>query len=147
MDLGSRLSGRRRPPPGRDRGRFPAVWSPADGRTLRQVTLPRGLLRFAVDPGGRQVAAADMTGTVRILTLPDLQVIATLEGPREAGWACPAFSGDGRWLAVGGSDRRATLYDARTFQKLLVLPPQNSLEFRSRLPGEWSPARHERRRS
>jgi tetratricopeptide (TPR) repeat protein len=37
-----------------------------------------------------------------------------------------AFSSDGRWLAVGGEDRRATIYDMHTFQEVLRLPPQNS---------------------
>jgi hypothetical protein len=96
----------------------------AGGRTLRQVTLPRGLIRFAVDGAERRVAAADLAGTVRILALPDLEVAATLQRPEAAGWVGLGFSGDGRWLAVGGTDRRVTLYDARSFRAVLRLPPQ-----------------------
>ncbi len=102
------------------------VWDLAKGRTVRQAILPRGLQRFAVDRRGRHVAAPDMAGTGRILNLPDLQVLATRGGPYEPGWMGLAFSSDGRWLAVGGADRRATIYDARTFQKVLGLPPQSS---------------------
>jgi tetratricopeptide (TPR) repeat protein len=102
------------------------VWDAAGGRALRRVILPRGLLRFAVDRRGRRVAAADLAGNVRILTLPDLRVVAALERPLEPSWTALAFSDDGRWLAVGGQDRRATLYDARTFQEVLRLPPQDS---------------------
>jgi WD40 repeat protein len=101
------------------------VWDIAAGRALRQAILPRGLYRFAVDHGGRHVATADLTGTVRVLTLSDLRVIATLEGPTQLLGGL-AFSSDGRWLAVGGSERRATIYDAHTFQKALSLPPENS---------------------
>jgi WD40 repeat protein/serine/threonine protein kinase/tetratricopeptide (TPR) repeat protein len=103
------------------------VWDVAGGRTLRQAILPRGLLRFAVDGAGRHVAAADVGSTVRILALPDLRVVATLESRAGLGWTALAFSGDGRWLAVGGEDRRVTIYDGRTFHKVLSLPPQDRL--------------------
>jgi eukaryotic-like serine/threonine-protein kinase len=105
------------------------VWDLAEGRTLRQAILPHGLQRFAVDRRGRHLAAPDMAGTVRILSLPDLQLIATLERPYEPGWMGLAFSSDGRWLAVGGADRQPTIYDAHTFQKVLGLPPQSSQIF------------------
>jgi serine/threonine protein kinase/WD40 repeat protein len=101
----------------------------ADGRTLRQATLPHGLWRFALDRGGRHVAAADVAGTVRVLTLPDLRVVATLPAPTEPSITGLTFSDDGRWLLVGGIDRRVTVYDARTFRKVLRLPPQNSHVF------------------
>jgi hypothetical protein len=96
----------------------------ADGRTLRQVTLPRGLIRFALDGARRRVAAVDLAGTVRVLALPGLEVVAALERPEAPGWVGLGFSSDGRWLAVGGADRRVTLYDAGTFRKVLRLPPQ-----------------------
>jgi WD40 repeat protein/serine/threonine protein kinase len=101
----------------------------ADGRTLRRATLPHGLWRFALDRGGRHVAAADVGGTVRVLTLPDLRVVATLAVPTEPAMTGLAFSDDGRWLVVGGIDRRVTVYDARTFRKVLWLPPQTSHVF------------------
>jgi tetratricopeptide (TPR) repeat protein len=40
-----------------------------------------------------------------------------------------AFSDDGRWLAVGGHDRRVAVYDARTFRKVLSFPPHNGHVF------------------
>jgi Tetratricopeptide repeat/WD domain, G-beta repeat len=101
----------------------------ADGRTLRQAALPHGLWRFAPDRAGRHVAAADLGGTVRVLTLPDLQAVATLSAPAEPSMTGLAFSGDDRWLAVGGNDRRVTVYDARTFRKVLWFPPHNSHVF------------------
>ena len=42
-----------------------------DGRTIRELRLPRGLVRFVVDPAERQVAAVDLFGTVRVLKLPE----------------------------------------------------------------------------
>jgi serine/threonine protein kinase/WD40 repeat protein len=101
----------------------------ADGRRLGVATLPHGLWRFALDRGGRHVAAADVAGTVRVLTLPDLRVIATLPAPPGPSMTGLTFSDDGRWLLVGGSDRRVTVYDARAFRKVLGLPPQNSHVF------------------
>jgi hypothetical protein len=101
----------------------------ADGRRLGEATLPHGLWRFALDRGGRHVAAADVAGTVRVLTLPDLRVIATLPAPTEPSMTGLTFSDDGRWLLVGNGDRRVTVYDARTFRKVLWLPPQNSHVF------------------
>jgi WD40 repeat protein len=100
-----------------------------DGRRLGEATLPHGLWRFALDRGGRHVAAADVAGTVRVLTLPDLGVIATLPAPTEPSMTGLTFTDDGRWLLVGGGDRRVTVYDARTFRKVLWLPPQNSHVF------------------
>jgi eukaryotic-like serine/threonine-protein kinase len=97
----------------------------ADGRTLRQATLPRGLLRFAVDRAERHLAAVNMTGTVRVLTVPDLQVVGTLERPECPGRVGLAFSSDGRYLAIGGADRRVTIYGARTFRRVLQLPQAN----------------------
>jgi hypothetical protein len=87
------------------------------------------LWRFALDRGGRHVAAADVAGTVRVLTLPELRVVATLAASAGPSMTGLAFSDDGRWLMVGGNDRRVTVYDARTFRKVLWLPPQTSPVF------------------
>jgi hypothetical protein len=87
------------------------------------------LWRFALDRGGRHVAAADAGGTVRVLTLPDLRVVATLPAPTEPTMSALAFSDDGHWLLVGDNDRRVMVYDARTFRKVLWLPPQTSHVF------------------
>jgi WD40 repeat protein/serine/threonine protein kinase/tetratricopeptide (TPR) repeat protein len=101
------------------------VWDVPGGHILHQVILPRGLPRFAVDRARRHVAAADSGGTVRILALPGLRVLGSLDRPVEPGSLAFAFSSDGRWLAVGGEDRRASIYDAQTFQKVLQLPPKS----------------------
>jgi WD40 repeat protein len=97
----------------------------ADGGTLRRATLPRGLLRFAMDPEERRVAAADLLGTVRVLDLSDLQVVGTIAPPQEPGPVALGYGNDGRWLAIGGADCRVTVYDARTFRRAFQLPPRN----------------------
>jgi WD40 repeat protein len=98
----------------------------ASGHTLRQKTLPRGLPRFAVDRGRRHVAASDLSGQVRILTIPDLEVVGSLEPPGEARWTPVGFSDDGRWLATG-ADRQVTIYSARTFRKVHRFPTQTGV--------------------
>ena len=85
-----------------------------DGCTIREVRLPRGLFRFVVDPAERQVAAVDLFGTVRVFKFPDLLQIGTIDRSDAAGQVGLGFSGDGRWLAIGGADRRVSIYDART---------------------------------
>ena len=97
----------------------------ADGRTIRELRLPRGLFRFVVDPAERQVAAVDLFGTVRVLNLPDLQQVGTIDRSDVAGQVGLGFSGDGRWLAIGGADRRVSIYDARTVRRMIQLPTQN----------------------
>jgi tetratricopeptide (TPR) repeat protein len=99
-----------------------------DGRTIRELRLPRGLFRFVVDPTEQQVAAVDLFGTVRILKLPDLQQVGTIDrsdGVGQVGFVGLGFSGDGRWLAIGGADRRVSIYDARTLRRMIQLPTQN----------------------
>jgi WD40 repeat protein len=99
-----------------------------DGRTIRERRLPRGLVRFVVDPAERQVAAVDLWGTVRVLTLPDLQQVGTIDrsdGLSQAGFVGLGFSGDGRFLAIGGADCRVSIHDARTLRRMIQLPPQN----------------------
>jgi tetratricopeptide (TPR) repeat protein len=78
-----------------------------------------------MDPGERHIAAADLFGTVRILGLPDLQVVGTVEPSQDPGQVGLGYSGDGRWLAIGGADRRVTVYDARTLRRAFQLPPRN----------------------
>jgi serine/threonine protein kinase/WD40 repeat protein len=97
----------------------------ANGRTLRRASLPRGLLRFAMDPEERHVAAADLFGTVRVLALSDLQVVIGIEPSQDPGQVGLGYSSDGRWLAIGGADRRVTVYDARTFRRVFHLPQRN----------------------
>jgi len=99
-----------------------------DGRTIRELRLPRGLFRFVVDPAERQVAAVDLFGTVRVLKLPDLHHVGTIDrsdGVGQVGFVGLGFSGDGRWLAIGGADRRVSIYDARTLRRMIQLPTQN----------------------
>jgi WD40 repeat protein/serine/threonine protein kinase len=101
------------------------VCGAADGRTIRWATLPRGLLRFAMDPEERHVAAADLFGTVRVLALSDMQVVGTIEQSRDTAQQGLGYSSDGRWLAVGGADRRVTVYDACTLRRVFQLPLRN----------------------
>ena len=65
---------------------------------------------------------------VRVLTLPDLQQVGTIDRQdslSQVGFVGLGLSGDGRFLAVGGADRRVSIYDARTLRRMIQLPPQN----------------------
>jgi WD40 repeat protein len=96
-----------------------------DGRTVYELRVPRGLNRFVVDPAERQVATVDLWGTVRVLKLPNLQQVGTIDRSDGLGQVGLGFSGDGRWLAIGGADRRVSIYDARTLRRMIQLPTQN----------------------
>jgi WD40 repeat protein len=58
-------------------------------------------LAIAISPGGRQVAACSARGTTVVWDLADGTRVAELRGPRGEGLAGPAWSPDGRLLAVG----------------------------------------------
>ncbi len=102
------------------------VWDLARGRQVDHTTLPGGLLRFVVDPRERLLAAANFMGEVRILSLADLQVRCTLERFFDPTVVALAFRNDGQSLAVGGTDRRLTIWDTRTCEISFSTPPLNA---------------------
>jgi WD40 repeat protein/tetratricopeptide (TPR) repeat protein len=105
-----------------DMGGLVVLWDLERNRQIAQAALPGGMYRFAIDPHDRLLAVADFMGEVRVLSLSDLEVRATLERIDGLGPVGLAFQGDGQWLAVGGADRRVTIWDTRTFEKTFTLP-------------------------
>jgi WD40 repeat protein/serine/threonine protein kinase len=58
-------------------------------------------LAVAIRPSGRQVAVCPARGTATVWDLADGSLVAELQGPNGAGLSGPAWSPDGRLLAVG----------------------------------------------
>jgi WD40 repeat protein/cytochrome c-type biogenesis protein CcmH/NrfG len=99
----------------------------ASGQTLRQVVLPGGAGVLAVAPDERSLVVTSYDGTLRVLTLPDLEWRATLETVHDSVLVRLAFSPDGRLLASTGQDRRLVLWDGRTYRRLLSFPTRSSM--------------------
>src|SRR5439155_528321 len=95
-------------------------------KIVRETALPGALTRIAVAPDESRLAVAGADGRVRILSLPNLQLLATLERAHERIITQVAFAADSRLLATAGMDRKVALWDARTFRHLFDLPPQNN---------------------
>jgi WD40 repeat protein len=99
---------------------------PNDGRVIRRVVFPGGIISLIPTPDESRIAVVDLTGRVRIASLPEF--VITSELPRDdVSASASGFeivlkpSGDGRWLAIGG-DHRVTLWNARTLRKRFNLP-------------------------
>ena len=81
------------------------------GKTLREVALADGMYDLALSVDERCIAVA-ATGTL-IINSSTLETIAKLD--TGVTWSCH-FSLDGRWIATGGEDKVARIFDAQNFQ-------------------------------
>jgi WD40 repeat protein len=104
---------------------------PIDGRVIRRVVFPGGITSVVPNSDGTRIAVVDVTGRVRIATLPGFVIVEEL--PRdEVSDSASGFeivlktSADGRWLATG-ADHRVTLWNARTLRKRFNLPDNESM--------------------
>jgi len=97
------------------------------GKILAETQFPSKIV-MTVSALGNQVVVATETGAIKVLTLPQLTLAATLEPPRKDRPSSPrlACTAEGRTLAVGGLDGRVALYDTVAATKLLDLPPQEA---------------------
>jgi WD40 repeat protein/tetratricopeptide (TPR) repeat protein len=102
------------------------LWDLKQNRQIGQAALPGGLFRLTVDPPQRLLAVANFMNEVRILSLPDLRIVATLGRADEPAAVALAFRNDGKWLAVGGADRRVTIWDTRSFDRSFTMPTMNA---------------------
>jgi WD40 repeat protein/tRNA A-37 threonylcarbamoyl transferase component Bud32 len=85
-----------------------AVWEAASGRLLFQADESAGTL--ALSPAGDLLAGSDSQGRVRLWSVPEGRLTATLQTAR-ATIHCLAFRPDGRRLAVGDSTGAVTVWD------------------------------------
>lgn len=97
-----------------------AVALTPDDRTVFSVSKDGAILQYDVETGARQkFAAAAAAGAEQTGTVADW----VKRGPRQSGHAsllAAAVSSDGRYLAVGGGDKKVHIWDARSRQYVRV---------------------------
>lgn len=94
-------------------GKLEQTWRDA-GRSIRAL---------AIDPKEELAAAGAENGKLSLVKIPSGEVVATLDGHREAVESL-AFRADGKWLVSGSHDRTVRIWERRedTFEPLLTLP-------------------------
>ena len=85
------------------------VWSPHDGRTLAQATLPTPLYAASYSPDGKELVVAGDDGTIRRLD-GKLAVTGLLVHHKGRVWSL-AYSPDGSLLASGGEDAQVVIWN------------------------------------
>jgi WD40 repeat protein len=89
------------------------LWDVRSGESLKALPSDRGVLAVAFSRHGSTLAAAGGLG-IRLWDAHRGQLVRDLPGTADGLWTSLAFSPDGRYLAGGGSDRAARLWDVRT---------------------------------
>lgn len=112
-----------------DSGGRVALQAVAGGPPIHEITVPGSLKCLAIAPGEREVAVGGADGTLRLLSLPGLDLGPKLEKAHDGPIAAAAYSPDGRLLATGGGDRRVVLWDARTHDRLCALPQRSPVGY------------------
>jgi WD40 repeat protein len=97
---------------------------PASGAAIREALIPGEPTGVAISPAGDLLVAGGRNGTLRVVALPELTRLRTLEGAAK-GEFFGEFSRDGRWLGSVTGDRRIVLRDARTLERLVAFPAQS----------------------
>ncbi|HMV67220.1 MAG TPA: hypothetical protein PKA64_10245, partial [Myxococcota bacterium] len=111
------------------------VYRDADGAE-RAARADGGMpLWLTADPWFRRVAIGHQDGSVRVWSLPDLQLEAVLRGHASRVLAL-AFSADGRWLVTGSWDGDVRLWHMRPLDV-------SAAELEAEAVGGWGRSAHE----
>lgn len=107
-----------------NRGPYLRAWDVESGELIDTLDAPSELTGLSVAPDGRSLVAgyrqADKEFTLEIVSLP-LGGERTPIAGRSVGIEAVAYSPDGRWLATGGEDGTATLWDPQTGRSIWLL--------------------------
>ncbi len=90
------------------------VW---DLRTATELPIPPSAERLEISPDGRTLASPGSHYEVTLWDLPALRPRASLRGHRWIIYSM-AFSSDSKWLATGGGDGVARLWDVASGQEI-----------------------------
>ena len=106
------------------------LWSVVSGEQLHVFSGHTDKVNaVAFSPDGRTVLTGSKDGTARVWELEtgwqslEIQVNTSYEGSssfENPSFASVAFSADGRWIATGGNDGKARLWDAKTGAQIRV---------------------------
>ncbi|EFN55906.1 hypothetical protein CHLNCDRAFT_22742 [Chlorella variabilis] len=102
-----------------------AVALTADERTVFSVSKDGAILEHDVESGARQRFVASSAAGLGRVEQTGTEADWVKRGPRQSGAAsllAAAVSGDGRYLAVGGGDRKVHVWDARSRQYVRGFP-------------------------
>jgi WD40 repeat protein len=98
------------------------VWSLSDPSRTNRLSFPGEILGLAFSPDGQRLAAANLTGTVKIWDAPHFRERKEFEAHSRP-VSTLAFSPDSRRLATAGDgDEAVKLWDVDTWQELVSLP-------------------------
>ena len=100
------------------------LWDAASGQSLHTFPAGQYVHCVAFDPQGQRLAVGSSDSQIRILSVPDGKLLATLAGHDDAVLTVQ-FSADGRQLLSGGYDSTARRWDLATGQLVQTLEGHN----------------------
>jgi WD40 repeat protein len=89
-------------------------WNVLSGKPLRQLTLDKNVLAFALSPDDRNLATLNSDNTISLWEVASGKERCQFKGSGSV----LTFAGDGHTLAVASADRKITVYDVRTGKAL-----------------------------